>query len=794
MPNKLVVGKNDLKSWCIANNRPDILKEWDETRNGVRTPSNTMYGAKYNAWWICPNLHHYQTTMYNRCKENGTGCPFCSGRRVLLGYNDLKTTNPELASQWHPTKNGNLKPESVTNGSNKKIWWLFPYDDPITGKHFDFEWEATIGNRALRGSDCPFLHGRLWQGFNDLLSVNPNLAEEWNTDRNGCSPSEIIANDNRLFWWKCSCCGNEWRARVKNRNILKRGCPQCAKEKQAKSYRLNSVETKGSLAETNPKLASEWHPIKNGNLTPYDITSGCPDKVWWLLPFDDPITGKHFNFEWRASIASRNNGRGCPFLKGKLFKGFNDLTVTNKDIVCFWHPDNNPLGPDNYTKGSHANVWWKGSCGHEFISEIAKQCTHFSCPICSREQSSSFPEQAIYYYVQRLFKESINRDRKAIEGLELDIFIPSKNIAIEYDGVAWHRKPERDAIKSERCHEKGIQLIRVKEQGCVQVHSDYDIVYVYKYADWKMLNNIIESIIRKIGFTGELDIDVSRDEIKIYSLYLGEKKEGSIASNHPELVDLWHPNKNGSLTPNQIPCSSDKVVWWKDGFGHEYRCQVKVMTRGGEHCPFCNNRKLLVGFNDLESKYPQIASEWAGDLNGVLPSQVIYSKGKYWFRCRKCGNTWQALLSNRIRLSVGCPVCGVEKQIERKKLNEKSRYGKSLEVAFPLLALEWDKTKNGIDAKDVFWYSKLSQNYWWKCQVCGHEWKSSIKNRAKGRQCPICSSKKRFKQVRNIEKNEIFLSINEAAEHYNCSASSITNCCKGRIQTCKGYHWEYYKR
>ncbi|WP_049945836.1 MULTISPECIES: zinc-ribbon domain-containing protein [unclassified Butyrivibrio] len=98
--------------------------------------------------------------------------------RVEKGVNDLATVAPDVAEQWHPTKNGNLLPSEVAAGSNKKVWWMFPYDDPVTGKHFDFEWEATISNRVGRKSGCPFLktNSKIWSGFNDLATVAPDIA------------------------------------------------------------------------------------------------------------------------------------------------------------------------------------------------------------------------------------------------------------------------------------------------------------------------------------------------------------------------------------------------------------------------------------------------------------------------------------------------------------------------------------------------------------------------------------------------------------------------------------------
>ena len=60
----------------------------------------------------------------------------------------LSNYAPEIAEQWHPTKNGSLTPDQVSYASNKKVWWFLPYTDPDTGEHFDFEWQANINNRS----------------------------------------------------------------------------------------------------------------------------------------------------------------------------------------------------------------------------------------------------------------------------------------------------------------------------------------------------------------------------------------------------------------------------------------------------------------------------------------------------------------------------------------------------------------------------------------------------------------------------------------------------------------------
>lgn len=123
---------------------------------------------------------------------------------MLVGFNDLATVLPELAAEWHPTKNGRLTPQDVTAGSSKMVWWLLPYDDPNTGKHFDFEWYTMVAHRK-NGCGCPYLSNKnpkVWIGFNDLATTDPELAAEWHPTKNGdLSPQQVSSNSNKKVWW-----------------------------------------------------------------------------------------------------------------------------------------------------------------------------------------------------------------------------------------------------------------------------------------------------------------------------------------------------------------------------------------------------------------------------------------------------------------------------------------------------------------------------------------------------------------------------------------------------------------
>ena len=135
---KLIKGVNDL-----ATLRPELVTEWHPTKNGVKTPDIFTLYSNEKAWWICSLGHEWEARIADRLK--GCGCPICAGQKVLIGYNDLATTNPELAKQWHPTKNGNKTPEMFSKGSSEKAWWVCP---------LGHEWQAVIYSR-VKGNGCP---------------------------------------------------------------------------------------------------------------------------------------------------------------------------------------------------------------------------------------------------------------------------------------------------------------------------------------------------------------------------------------------------------------------------------------------------------------------------------------------------------------------------------------------------------------------------------------------------------------------------------------------------------------
>lgn len=129
-----------------------------------------------------------------------------------------------------------------------------------------------------------------------------------------------------------------------------------------------------------------------------------------------------------------------------------------------------------------------------------------------------------------------------------------------------------------------------------------------------------------------------------------------LSVTHPQAAEQWHPTKNRGLTPDRVRAGSSKVAWWLGECGHEWESTIAVHTHHPV-CPFCSNRKVLEGFNDLASTDPELAAHWHPTRNGTFtPAQVGPQTGRrVWWRCTE-GHSFQARVSEMVR-GKQCPEC-----------------------------------------------------------------------------------------------------------------------------------------
>jgi hypothetical protein len=271
-----------------------IARNWHPHKNGNFTPGEFTYGSNEKVWWFCRVCQHAWDARILDRTLNKSGCPCCAGK-VATPENNLKVLFPDVAAQWHPKKNGKLKPEAVLPKSNQKVWWQCPKEKKL------HDWEASVSSRTANASSCPFCSGNKPSPTNSLATLFPELAEQWHPTKNGdLTPADVTCGSKKLVWWDCPegpdhVFQSEVRSRTKSTSPGA-GCPMCHGLK---------VSVTNSLVSLFPEVAAEWHRTKN-DLSVKDVVARSPRRVWWKCS----VKPRH---HWIARIQDRTQKMsGCP--------------------------------------------------------------------------------------------------------------------------------------------------------------------------------------------------------------------------------------------------------------------------------------------------------------------------------------------------------------------------------------------------------------------------------------------------------------------------------------------------
>lgn len=197
----------------------------------------------------------------------------------------------------------------------------------------------------------------------------------------------------------------------------------------------------------------------------------------------------------------------------------------------------------------------------------------------------------------------------------------------------------------------------------------------------------------------------------------------------PDILPLWDYKKN-QFSPQTVTSGSHKKAWWVCQLGHEWEAQIIEVCGSSSRCPYCANKKVLSGFNDLATKNPFVATEWDYKKNfPVQPEEVLFgSMKKFAWLCSE-GHSW--LASPQVRRSHGCSVCSAK---SKGVLSQVPKRGKSLKDVAPHLQKVWS-LNNSVRFEDVSFGSSVPRL--WLCDQ-GHETLSLPKDRVAGHGCKEC--------------------------------------------------------
>ena len=504
------------------------------------------------------------------------------------------------------------------------------------------------------------------------------------------------------------------------------------------------------LLSTDKKLASEFHPFKNAPSTPDDFTLGSNEKVWWLCKKDK-------SHDWDVSVNDRYQYKSeCPICRGKKVHQSNCLSTTHPDLALEWHPiKNNNLTPEMFTRGAHQVVWWlcKNDKSHEWPASINSRTNiresgkATGCPLCSSK--ISLLELRLYSELKSVFCEA--EQRKRINRIECDIYLPLIKVAVEVDGSFWHKsKYDADKRKNDELDKMGIKVIRIRGNGLKKINR-LDVIHNFNKNPFHLIKRIllIISKLRKIDKAINIRINeyikskAFRNERCFKQLLnmLPWAMPGSRLSEiRPDVAEEWHPTENGKLTADMVSVGSSFSAVWicRNNPNHIWRAKVIDRTLKNSKCRYCSGREASPEYN-LTVTDPDIAKQWHFKLNKPWsPEMVTRGSHKIFFwRCeRHRSHVWRTTVNKRTS-NRGCPYCA----------NKIAWKDNCLATKFPGIAQEWHPLKNiPFTPKNVTYGSGLE--VWWQCPIYKtHNWKVNVNNRTAYKTgCRYCLRKRADKR------------------------------------------------
>lgn len=441
--NVLITGINDL-----GTTHPELRLLWCKSNTIIIT--EVSKGSAKVAAWKCDRGHVWKGKIKDQAVK-GAWCRQCnhkSSANIPKGKTLLKDSHPDLYEQVVSVIEAKKAPELLATGSSLMVEW-----ECLKGHIY----KAKVANRTSLGRDCPYCSGRYAiAGENDIATTNPEIMKFWDYKVNTLRPEEVKKTYSKSLHWICER-DHRWESVPESLTLRAQYCPFCSGKKV--------IPGETDFASVYPEKLSLWNYAKN-DIAPQNISAGNRKKVHWQCSVEH---------EWEApiyTVAAYEKTTGCPVCAGHaILRGFNDLSSNYPELLKEWNYAKNIKEPHEYTKASGQSVWWICAKNHEWKTSIGHRAQGGNgCPECACGINASKAERIISEWVTELLPDEIvmTNTRKIIKGYELDIYVPARRIAIEYNGIYWHseeagKDKNYHHDKWAACKEAGIQLIQVWE-------------------------------------------------------------------------------------------------------------------------------------------------------------------------------------------------------------------------------------------------------------------------------------------------------------------------------------------
>ena len=304
----------------------------------------------------------------------------------ILEYKTLRLEDslmylfPDIAKEWHPSKNGKLTPDLFIPGSSETVWWRCP--------QCGNEWQSSIVNRTKgHGCDVCAMPKRLSTRKDHILSKRGSIDKEWclldwDYEANEYGPEHYTNGSGEIVNWKCRTCGYKWKASICDRTRdYRSGCPLCSGKV--------IVSGVNDLPTILPELMQDWDYDNNNGVDPTKVGRGSRLSVSWKC--------RKCGYIWNAQIYNRANGKGCPCCASRVVvPGINDLATTEPELAIEWHPTLNLLKPTEVTRGQAKKVFWLcPKCGNVWQDTINHRTNGRGCSKCKRNSRNKKDEKQL---------------------------------------------------------------------------------------------------------------------------------------------------------------------------------------------------------------------------------------------------------------------------------------------------------------------------------------------------------------------------------------------------------------
>ncbi|MCR5450362.1 MAG: hypothetical protein K6F23_13315 [Solobacterium sp.] len=584
--------------------------------------------------------------------------------------------------------------------------------------------------------------------------------------------------------------------------------------------------------KTNEKFVEELH-----NINPFIIPLTVYDGAHKVMKFRCSICGQEYEAKpYRELLRIGNGCRKCSYLSaGKIRRKDSgtfaqELKVKNPNVTLL-----TPYITNKQKVKCKCNL-----CNHIWETTPDKLLQGIGCPNCYHS-ATSFIEQFIYLSLREALGETTVLSRnKTVIGRELDIYIPSLKLAIEYGSWYWHKKRvKKDNEKRELCCANGIRLISIYDSCKNDVIETNTDVLVFKQdlsqeKDYTTIKQFVATLCNENGLNSSVLEDKWDDIINLayqqsrrlttegFAKLVKEKNThnieiiGEYKSSYDPIrcrcMDCgyeWSPRPNNLLNENAgcPQCSGNRhytnaeftsmVALANPNFellepfkrndksilcrckkcGYRWKASPVNLLEKRAGCPKCTGHKKYTT-DEFYEKMRLINPNVT-----LLEPYPVNNKTKILCLCNNCGNRF-SMRPNNLLSGQGCPVCGA-KNASQKRIKSDEDFRKELALLSP-----------DIIAKSPYINSKYKIEC--QCKVCGNKWKATPNSLLRGYGCPVCSrkkaSEKNKRKVLCIETNSVYESLKEAALQSGLSKSVISMCCTGKRDTAGGLHWKYIEQ